>query len=108
MNQLPVISDATYRADVHREICSVTPWANPGLKAVVQFAWALTLHRLSQYLGRTLLCMVNINFRYDMSAIDVTCWPGDKLGTIFALYQRWTVFVDIQWKFVYMCNLSLD
>lgn len=56
MNQLPVISDATYRQDVHREICSITPWANPGLKAVVQFAWALTLHRLSQYLDLGDMC----------------------------------------------------
>ncbi|XP_046581767.1 nuclear pore complex protein Nup205-like [Haliotis rubra] len=47
--RLPVISDPTYLMEVHREMVSVTAWAIPGLKATVQFAWAMLLRQLSQY-----------------------------------------------------------
>lgn len=47
--RLPVISDPSYLIEVHREMVSVSAWANTGLKASVQFAWAMLLRQLSQY-----------------------------------------------------------
>ncbi|KAK2179080.1 hypothetical protein NP493_515g00009 [Ridgeia piscesae] len=46
---LPMLSDPMFIPEVHRAIFSPQKWQNPGLKAVVRFAWSLTLRALSQY-----------------------------------------------------------
>ncbi|XP_013384593.1 nuclear pore complex protein Nup205 [Lingula anatina] len=47
-SELPVFTDDTYVTTLHQDIMSDQAWENPGLKAVVQFAWAQTLRKLSQ------------------------------------------------------------
>ena len=47
--KLPVITDDQFVPDIHREILALHKWTNPALKAVTQFAWAITLRALSQY-----------------------------------------------------------
>ena len=49
IQKLPVISDDQYVPDLHTEIVSMHQWTNPGLKAIAQFTWAVTLRTLSQY-----------------------------------------------------------
>ena len=43
------MADDQYIPDLHREIVSLHQWTNPGMKAVVQFTWAVTLRSISQY-----------------------------------------------------------
>ena len=47
------MSEDGYIKDVHKELTSSAPWANPGLKAMAQLSWALTLRQLSQYYTST-------------------------------------------------------
>ncbi|KAK3098344.1 hypothetical protein FSP39_018633 [Pinctada imbricata] len=49
VRNLPLMSENGYVTEIHKELMSSSQWANPGLKAVLQFAWALTLRQLSQY-----------------------------------------------------------
>ena len=46
---LPIINDASFIPDVHRELTAAYEWKIPQLKSVVKFAWALTLRTLPQY-----------------------------------------------------------
>ncbi|XP_059166343.1 nuclear pore complex protein Nup205-like isoform X2 [Physella acuta] len=48
-SRLPVFSDASYIQEIHKELMSDREWANPGLKAAVQFSWAVMLHQTSQF-----------------------------------------------------------
>jgi len=51
--RLPVVTDSTFVVDIHKELYSDPDSShsvnNPGLKAVLQFVWGLTLRALSQY-----------------------------------------------------------
>ena len=49
LENLPLLSDKLFIPDVHHAIFSPQKWQNPGLKAIVRFAWSLTLRALSQY-----------------------------------------------------------
>ena len=49
IQKLPIVADDQYIPDLHREIESLHQWTNPGMKAVVQFTWAVTLRSISQY-----------------------------------------------------------
>ncbi|WAR08423.1 NU205-like protein, partial [Mya arenaria] len=46
---MPVFSDPAYIQDIHKELRDGSAWAVPGLRAVVQLAWGVTLRQLSQY-----------------------------------------------------------
>ncbi|XP_078583600.1 nuclear pore complex protein Nup205-like isoform X3 [Branchiostoma floridae x Branchiostoma japonicum] len=49
VQRLPILTDPTYIAAVHKELISMEPWGVPGLKATAQISWALTLRAISQY-----------------------------------------------------------
>ena len=49
IQSLPIINDASFIPDVHRELTAAYEWKIPQLKSVVKFAWALTLRTLPQY-----------------------------------------------------------
>lgn len=49
IQKLHIITDEQYIPDLNREIVSMHQWSNPGLKAIVQFTWAITLRTMSQY-----------------------------------------------------------
>ena len=49
MEKYPLTSDPTYVPSVHKEILSTKKWSNFGLRALLQFAWAVSLRSLSQY-----------------------------------------------------------
>ena len=44
-----MVSDPHFVADIQRELMSMQQWKNPGLQAVINMAWALTLRAISQY-----------------------------------------------------------
>uniref|UniRef100_A0A2P2I4J7 Nuclear pore complex protein Nup205-like n=1 Tax=Hirondellea gigas TaxID=1518452 RepID=A0A2P2I4J7_9CRUS len=49
LSSFPITSDKTFVAEIHRELQSGgREWECPGLKAVVQFAWAVSLANLRQ------------------------------------------------------------
>ena len=48
IQRMPILSDPAFMADVHQAVTSAEPWQSGGLKAVVQFAWAIALRLLSQ------------------------------------------------------------
>ncbi|CAH1799487.1 unnamed protein product [Owenia fusiformis] len=49
LKRLPALSDPSYIPAIHKELTSNQAWANPGLKAIAQFAWGLSLRVLSQH-----------------------------------------------------------
>ncbi|XP_063402892.1 nuclear pore complex protein Nup205-like [Mytilus trossulus] len=49
IRRLPLITDGTYIADVHKELTNDRTWSIPGLQGVAQLSWGLTLRQLSQY-----------------------------------------------------------
>jgi hypothetical protein len=49
IRRLPLLTDGTYIADVHKELTAEQTWSIPGLKGVAQLSWGLTLRQLSQY-----------------------------------------------------------
>ncbi|CAC5405169.1 NUP205 [Mytilus coruscus] len=49
IRRLPLITDGTYIADVHKELTNDQTWSIPGLQGVAQLSWGLTLRQLSQY-----------------------------------------------------------
>ncbi|KAA0187581.1 hypothetical protein HAZT_HAZT007786 [Hyalella azteca] len=48
LSSFPITSDKTFVAEIHKELKSGREWECPGLKAVVQFAWAVSLANLRQ------------------------------------------------------------
>ncbi|BFZ24882.1 hypothetical protein BsWGS_27921 [Bradybaena similaris] len=49
LSQLPVFSDQGFIQELHQELVSGQAWAIPGLKAAVQFSWAVMLRQTSQF-----------------------------------------------------------
>ncbi|KAF2368756.1 Nucleoporin Nup186/Nup192/Nup205 [Trinorchestia longiramus] len=48
LSSFPIISDKTFVPEIHKELKNGRDWECPGLKAVVQFAWAVSLANLKQ------------------------------------------------------------
>lgn len=67
IDKLPILSDKSFVADVNREVMSNAPWSIPGLKTLVQFAWAVTLNQLSTYIGEDIVVIFKylINYGYN-------------------------------------------
>ncbi|KAK2146220.1 hypothetical protein LSH36_623g00003 [Paralvinella palmiformis] len=47
--KLPIFIDPSYVPSLTDDILSDKKWTNQGLHGIIQFAWAITLHTLSQY-----------------------------------------------------------
>ena len=61
-NNMAILADAQYIADIHKELKEGLGWKIPELRAVAQFAWGITLRQLSQYpfaAGKLLLCLTD-------------------------------------------------
>ncbi|XP_076058270.1 nuclear pore complex protein Nup205 isoform X2 [Oratosquilla oratoria] len=48
VHHFPITSDKTFVTEIHQELRSSRVWETPGLKAVVQLAWAVSLSNLRQ------------------------------------------------------------
>jgi hypothetical protein len=46
IRRLPLLTDGTYIADVHKELTAEQTWSIPGLKGVAQLSWGLTLRHV--------------------------------------------------------------
>ena len=46
---LPIVADNQFIKELHEELMSDRQWVIPGVKALLQFAWSLTLLILDQF-----------------------------------------------------------
>ena len=88
MQNLPLLSDPEFIPDIHRAIFSPQKWHNPGLKAVVRFAWSLTLRALSQYPSVPGWYNLSLSFLQ----VSVKLWKWITMGFLLLLINWPTQF----------------
>ncbi|XP_045608227.1 nuclear pore complex protein Nup205 [Procambarus clarkii] len=83
LTQFPISSDRTFVQEIHHEVRSDQAWETPGLKAIVQLAWAVSLANLRQVAVATQLADIDNILEDDDAVLD------DSLkGKVFSFIQN--------------------
>lgn len=83
LTQFPITSDRTFVQEIHREVRSDQAWETPGLKAIVQLAWTISLANLRQIAVATQLADIDSILEEDDAVLD------DALkGKVFSFIQN--------------------
>ncbi|KAK7077982.1 hypothetical protein SK128_011882 [Halocaridina rubra] len=70
LSQFPITSDRTFVQEIHRELRSDLVWETPGLKAVIQLAWTVSLGNLRQIAVATHLADIDAVLEEDDAVLD--------------------------------------
>ncbi|XP_063595108.1 nuclear pore complex protein Nup205-like [Penaeus indicus] len=83
LSQFPITSDRSFVQEIHQDMRSEQAWETPGLKAIVQLAWAVSLANLRQVAVATQLADIDAILEEDDAVLD------DALkGKVFSFIQN--------------------
>ncbi|KAK4319740.1 hypothetical protein Pmani_009395 [Petrolisthes manimaculis] len=83
LTQFSITSDRTFVQDIHKEVKSDQAWETPGLKAIVQLAWTVSLANLRQVAVATQLPDIDAILEDDDAVLDEAL-----KGKVFSFIQN--------------------